>query len=92
MNYPLADFHYVVFRRAHINNGSCRERFKPLLIDKNFCEYCTDCIRQSEVSLTFRHRASSIEDRRFVTLQRTLLTYLINKYISLSDICLTVHN
>ena len=43
-------------------------------------------------SLTFRHRASCIQDRRFTTLQRTLFIYLINKYISLSDICLTVHH
>ena len=42
--------------------------------------------------LPFRHRASSIKDRRFATLQRTLFIYLINKYISLSDICLTVHH
>ena len=42
--------------------------------------------------LTFRHRASSIYDRRFANLQRTLFIYLINKYISLSDICLTVHH
>ena len=42
--------------------------------------------------LTFRHRASSILDRHFATLQRTLFIYLINKYISLSDICLTVHH
>jgi hypothetical protein len=42
--------------------------------------------------LTFRHRASSIWDRRFATPQRTLFVYLINKYISLSDICLTVHH
>ena len=42
--------------------------------------------------LTFRHRASSIQDRRFATLQRTLFIYLINKYISLSDTCLTVHH
>ena len=42
--------------------------------------------------LTYRHRASSIEDTRFATLQRTLFIYLINKYISLSDICLTVHH
>ena len=79
MNYPVADVNYVVFRRAHINNGSCRERFKPLLIDNNFCEYCTDCIRQSEASLTFRHRASSIEDRRFLAVQRTL--YIFNQQI-----------
>ena len=42
--------------------------------------------------LTFRHRASSIQDRRFATLQRTLFIYLINKYILLSYICLTVHH
>ena len=43
-------------------------------------------------SLTFRHRESYIQDRRFAALQRTLFVYLINKYISLSDICLTVHH
>ena len=43
-------------------------------------------------ALTFRHRASSIEDRRFATLQKTLFIYLINKYISLSDTRLTVHH
>ena len=42
--------------------------------------------------LTFRHCASSIQDRHFSTLQRTLFIYLINKYISLSDICLTMHH
>ena len=42
--------------------------------------------------LTFRYRASSIKDRRFAALQRTLFIYLINKYISLSDTCLTVHH
>jgi len=42
--------------------------------------------------LTFRHRASYIQDRRFATLQKTLFIYLINKNISLSDICLTVHH
>ena len=42
--------------------------------------------------LTFRHHASSLEDRRFTTLQITLFIFLINKYISLSDIYLTVHH
>ena len=42
--------------------------------------------------LAFRHLASSIQDRRLATLHRTLFMYLINKYISLSDICLTVHH
>ena len=31
-------------------------------------------------------------DRRFTSLQRMLFIYLINKYISLSDICLRVHH
>ena len=54
----------------------------------------TDCVRKITpcTTLTFRHRASSIQDRRFATLQRTLFIYFINKYISLSDICLTVHH
>jgi hypothetical protein len=42
--------------------------------------------------ITFRHRASSIWDRRFAILQRTLFIYWINKYISLADIYLTVHH
>ena len=42
--------------------------------------------------LTFRHRASCIWDRHFATLQRMLFICLINKYISLFDICLTVHH
>ena len=50
------------------------------------------CFVSSACTLTFRHRASSVQDRRFATLQRTLFIYLINKYISLSDICLTVHH
>ena len=41
--------------------------------------------------LTFRHCASSIY-RCFATLQRTLFVYLMNKYISFSEICLTVHH
>ena len=44
------------------------------------------------VPLTFRHRASSIWDRHFATHQKTLFIYLINKYISLSDIYLTLHH
>ena len=43
-------------------------------------------------TLTFRHRASCLQDRRFTTLQRTLFVYLINIYISLSDIFLTAHH
>ena len=46
----------------------------------------------SSAQLNFRLHASSIQDRRFATLQRTLFNYLINKYTSLSDICLTVHH
>ena len=46
----------------------------------------------NHVLLTFRHRATPIQDRRFATLQRMLFIYLINKYISLTDICLTGHH
>ena len=42
--------------------------------------------------LTFRRHAFSIKDWCFPSLQRTLFIYLINKYISLSDICLIVYN
>ena len=42
--------------------------------------------------VNLRAPASCIQDRLFPTLQRTLFIYLINKYISLSDICLTVHH
>ena len=48
--------------------------------------------KHGRAGLTFRHRACSILDRHFAALQRTLFIYLINKYISLSDICLTVHH
>ena len=49
-------------------------------------------IETQATCLTFRHRSFSMQDRRFASLQRTLFMYLINKYISLSDICLTVHH
>ena len=42
--------------------------------------------------LNFRHCVSCIQDRRFTAIHRTLFMYLINKYISFSDICLTVHH
>ena len=49
---------------------------------------CKLSLHSEDVILTFRHRASCIQGRRFATLQRTLFIYLINN-ISLSDICLT---
>jgi len=56
----------------------------------------TDVSKESVFSsrrrLTFRHRASSVWYMRFSALQRTLFIYLINKYISLSDIYLAVHH
>ena len=51
-----------------------------------------NCLNARSRGLTFRHRASVYRDRRFATLQRTLFIYLIKKYISFSDICLTVHH
>jgi len=40
--------------------------------------FMVSCIVNS--ILTFRHRASSIQDRRFTTLQRTLFVYLIFRH------------
>ena len=54
--------------------------------------YMNICLCGSCSGLTFRHRAFSTYDRHFATLQRSLFIYLINKYISLSDICLTMHH
>ena len=43
--------------------------------------------------LTFRHRASCILGQAFhYSPENAFYIYLINKYISLSDICLTVHH
>ena len=42
--------------------------------------------------LTFGTALPLYRDRRFTNLQRTLFIYLINKYISLADICMTVHH
>ena len=83
--------------KARFTDGLCvgvvrRDRGKWLranlmhLLWVNWLKYLLSSI------LTFRHRESSIYDRRFATLQRTLFIYLINKYIYLSDICLTVHH
>ena len=76
----------------------CREVFTQGLNDSCWAVSMSQqgCDIQQKVKvvipLTFRHRASSIQDRHFATLQRTPFIYLINKYISLSDICLTVHH
>ena len=43
-------------------------------------------------TLTFRHRASCILGQAFHYSPENVFIYLINKYISLSDICLTVHH
>ena len=51
-----------------------------------------NCLNARSRGLTFRHVRPVYMDRCFATLQRTLFIYLINKYISLSDICLTVHH
>ena len=65
---------------------------KASLTTSHNISYILFTIQPSTRRLTFRHRASSIYDRRFAALQRTLFIYLINKHISLSDICLTVHH
>ena len=43
-------------------------------------------------ALTFRHRASCILGQAFHYSPENAFYILINKYISLSDICLTVHH
>ena len=43
-------------------------------------------------TLTFRHRPSSILGKAFRYSPENAFYNLINKYISLSDICLTVHH
>ena len=49
---------------------------------------------KADESHTFMYYVSltSVQDRRFAALQRTLLMYVINKCISLFDIYLTVHH
>ena len=69
---------------------SCKSHLALFTVDRQRALRPT--VAFSETCLPFRHRASSIQDRHFATLQRTLFIYLINKYISLSDICLTVHH
>ena len=39
---------------------------------------CFFCIQENMIAiLTFRHRASSVQDRRFATLQRVLFIYKV---------------
>ena len=77
------------------NNGGHHTIFPSLrYFPSNILFYTLILGRKNKykLSLIFRHRASSIQDGRFATLQRTFFIYLINKYISLSDIYLTVHH
>jgi hypothetical protein len=57
MNYYVAGVRYVVFGSVYNDNISCRELFKPLLTDKNFCEHGTGYIRQSKASLTLGYNS-----------------------------------
>ena len=50
------------------------------------------CGNKWRPSLTFRHRASCTLGQAFRYSPEKAFIYLINKYISLSDICLTVHH
>ena len=79
--------------------STCFELMDSARFCKIFCKFLSEYKAShteknftTQRGLTFRQRASCIQDRRFATLQRTLFTYLINKYISLSDVCLTVHH
>jgi hypothetical protein len=50
-------------------------------LDTKLSNFLRSVYTSYTTTLTFRHRASSIEDRRFSTFQRTLFIYLINIYI-----------
>ena len=52
--------------------------------------YITCLVIEGRMILTFRHRALSIYDRHFATLQRTLFIYLNNKYKDVSKSSRTV--
>ena len=86
---------YQFSNKPYHSTSSVQNSLKPCKLKETM--YHTNCqgnicnIR-SGFELTFRHRASSVLDRYFATLPRTPFIYLINKYISLSDICLTVHH
>ena len=84
----------VFHRRFSICN--CGPRFRKVPVVPTFLSALNMILKSSQFFffsfLTFRHRPSSIQDRRFATVQRTLFIYLINKCISLSDIYLTVHH
>ena len=51
-----------------------------------------NCLNARSRGLTLGTALPLYRDRRFAALQRKLFIYLINKYIPLSDICLTVHH
>ena len=76
------------------NVSSLAER--PILFRSHIklvCDYAPPPKKNIHIfPLTFRHRASCILGQAFHYSPENVFIYLINKYISLSDICLTVHH
>ena len=64
----------------------------PVHICSVLFKSCHLCSLPSIFALTFRHRASCILGQAFHCYPENIFIYLIIKYISLSDICLTVHH
>jgi len=65
------------------------------VVESVYCAVGTAFLYKADYisSLTFRHLASSILGQAFhYSPENDFYIYLINKYISLSDICLTVHH
>ena len=82
-------------RRRFISLFPLNFCFHPLL--KNPLNYCAYILWRVEFTvflcLIFRHRASCILGQAFhYSPENAFHIYFINKYISLSDICLTVHH
>jgi len=85
---------WKISKKEIVRRLKYRWEYRNCLATAGFTSQAGTAVEELELivsELTFKHRASSIQDRPFATLQRTLFIYLINKYISLSDICLAVH-
>ena len=79
---PLKLFSYIN-RKKHTSDGKAKKYGLWNKLRKSCKQMC---------NLTFRHRASCILGQAFHYSPEKAFYYLINKYISLSDICLTVHH
>ena len=97
----VKDYHSV----AHSQHKACFESLCTIFSHVNWLPHCGSSCGVSPQTYPHRVAADMLYVYKpsgteplgtvrpsFATLQRTLFMYLINKYISLSDICLTVHH